>query len=375
MIINKFLVLLKFMTYVIFGKIQRQKKKMKDEKDHLLGLTFEELQERMGDWGVEKYRAKQIYRWAFRKRVSSFREMSNLPRDLKRLLSRKLSFTLPSIEKTRQSNDGSEKFLLKLDDGKFIETVSIPEPKRITICISSQVGCSLSCRFCLTGKMKFERNLTPEEMTAQALLLLGERLQDHKRINIVLMGMGEPLNNYDNVLKFIRIISHQEGLQITKRRITLSTVGIVPKIYDLSLEDIRPKLAVSLNATTNQLRSRLMPINKKYNIGSLLKACQDYFLKTSERITFEYILFDKLNDSLTDVRRLVKLLHGTPARVNVVPFNEERGMHYKKPSEAKITKFREALIEKGIDATTRKSRGADIHAACGQLLHSRQANA
>ncbi len=356
------------MSYVIVKKFHKQKGNMREERDNIFGLTLEDLQERVADWKIEKYRAKQIYQWIFSKRVFSFQEMSNIPRDTKRLLSRKFSVVLPSIEATHKSNDGSEKFLLKLDDGKFIESVLIPEPKRITICVSSQVGCSLNCRFCLTGKMKFDRNLNAEEMTGQVLLLLKEKIQDHKRINIVLMGMGEPLNNYDNVLKFIRVVSHPEGLQISNKRITLSTVGIVPGIYDLSLEEVRPKLAVSLNATTNHLRSRLMPINKKYNIESILKACRDYFMKTSERITFEYILIDKLNDSRTDVRKLVKLLHGTPAKVNVIPINEERGLAYKKPSEARINQFREALIEKGIDAMTRRSRGADIHAACGQLL-------
>lgn len=341
---------------------------MKHDKENIFGLTLEDLQERVVDWGFEKYRAKQIYDWAFNKRVTSFREMSNLSRGTKQRLSRRLSTFLPSIVNASQSNDGSEKFLLKMEDGKCIETVIIPEPKRITFCVSSQVGCSLGCRFCLTARMKFQRNLTPEEMTGQVLLMLREKQQDHKRINVVMMGMGEPLNNYDNVLKFIQIINHNEGLSISKRRITLSTVGITPRIQDLSLEEVRPKLAVSLNATTNHLRSRLMPINKKYNIGSVLKACRDYFLKTSERITFEYILIHKLNDSLTDVRRLVKLLHGTPAKVNVIPINEGNGIHYKQPPESKVNKFREALIEKGIDATTRKSRGADIHAACGQLL-------
>lgn len=361
------LVALHMLCYIL--EISKDKRmKMKHEKENIFGLTLEELQERVVDWGLERYRAKQIYKWAFAKRVTAFREMSNLPKAAKQRLSRRLSLGLPAIEKSSQSQDGSEKFLLKLDDGKCIESVFIPEPKRITFCVSSQVGCSLSCRFCLTARMKFERNLTPEEMIGQTLLMLKEKMQDHRRINIVMMGMGEPLNNYDNVLKFIQIITQNEGLDIPKRRITLSTVGIVPRILDLSLEEIRPKLAISLNATTNQLRSRLMPINKKYNIASLLKACRDYFMRTSERITFEYILIDKLNDSLSDVRRLVKLLHGTPAKVNVIPINEGNGIHYKKPSEARVNKFRESLIEKGIDATTRKSRGADIHAACGQLL-------
>jgi 23S rRNA (adenine2503-C2)-methyltransferase len=279
-----------------------------------------------------------------------------------------LKVALPAIEKSLRSKDGTEKFLLKLENGDLIESVLIPEEKRITLCISSQIGCPLNCAFCLTGKMGFKRNLEPEEMTGQIIRILKDRKNRQKKVNIVLMGMGEPFMNYGSILKFLFIVTSPEGMNLSPRRITVSTVGLPHEINDLSLERVRPKLAVSLSATTNPMRSRIMPINKKHNIESVLKACRNYFMKTSERITFEYILMDQVNDTPEDAKRLVKLLHGIPSKVNIIPINESDMIPFKRPPDARIKNFRETLIEKGIDATVRKGRGLDIHAACGQLF-------
>ncbi|MEW5806707.1 MAG: 23S rRNA (adenine(2503)-C(2))-methyltransferase RlmN [Acidobacteriota bacterium] len=341
---------------------------MKDERENLFGLTLEELEERIVEWDLEKYRARQIYHWAFAGKVGSFGEMTSIPAKLRRKLSEKLSLSLPHIEKSYLSKDGTEKFLLRLHDGKSIESVLIPEKKRITICVSSQIGCPLNCTFCLTGKMGFKRNLETEEITAQIILLLSKRAFPKKKINVVMMGMGEPFLNYDNVTKFISIVTNPEGMGLSRKRLTLSTAGLPHEIDELSLENVKPKLSISLNATTNATRSRLMPINKKHNIESILKSCRNYFIRTSDRITFEYILIEGINDNIEDVRRLVKLLHGIPSKVNIIPLNESKRILFKKPPHEKIKKFRESLVERGIDAMIRKSRGDDIQAACGQLI-------
>ena len=341
---------------------------MKDDRDNILGLTLEELEETITDCGAEKFRAQQIFKWIFEKHATSFSEMTDIPAKLKKTFSEKLTITLPSIEKCFRSKDGTEKFLMKLSDGNLIESVLIPEEKRMTICASSQIGCALNCAFCLTGRMGFKRNLDVEEITGQVIRIVKERKNRQKKINIVLMGMGEPFLNYANILKFLTIMTSPEGMNLSRKRITVSTVGLPHEINDLSLERVRPKLAVSLSATTNATRSTIMPINKKHNIESVLRACRNYCMKTSERITFEYILMDQVNDSPEDARRLVKLLHGIPSKVNIIPINEAEKIPFKRPPGERITKFRETLVEKGIDATVRKGRGLDILAACGQLF-------
>jgi 23S rRNA (adenine2503-C2)-methyltransferase len=275
------------------------------------------------------------------------------------------------IDKQFYSQDGTRRYLFKLKDGREIESVWIPETERATICISSQVGCPLACEFCLTAQLKLKRNLLPGEIVGQIITVLsdvyGPKCPPDRQINIVLMGMGEPLLNYDNVLAAIRLMNDAEGLAVSTRHITLSTAGIVPKIYDLGKEEIRPKLAISLTGATDELRDRLMPINRKYPLKELLQACRDFPLKPRERITFEYVMLAGVTDSNADAKRLVKLLSGLKAKVNLIPHNPAEELPFESSSVERIAEFQQILIDHGLSAFIRRPRGQDIFAACGQL--------
>ncbi len=269
--------------------------------------------------------------------------------------------------KVEQAKDGTKKFLFQLEDGNRIESVLIPDKKRLTLCVSTQAGCALGCRFCLTGRNGFKRNLAASEILNQ-ILAVRETLTDEKSItNVVLMGMGEPLANYENTLKAIGLMANPDAFKFSSRRITLSTVGLLPELERLAQEKISFRLAISLNATDEDSRSHLMPINRRYPLKKVLEACRKFPLRRRARITFEYVLVEGVNDSLQDARRLLRILRGIPSKVNLIPLNEAPGIPFKKPSEEKIVQFQEILMQGGLTAILRKSKGAEISAACGQL--------
>ena len=320
--------------------------------------------------GIRPYRATQIFKWIYLRQVNSFDEMTDLSKDIRELLRQHFTIDRLEIARIQTSKDGTRKYLFKLRDGNHIESVLIPEKLRHTLCVSSQVGCALGCKFCLTARGGFIRDLTAAEIVSQIRDIrndLGEHDKDEKISNIVLMGMGEPLANYDNVINALKIITDGDcGLKIASRRVTLSTAGLVPQLADLG-RDTDVNLAVSLNATDNKTREMLMPINRKYPLEMLLEACRNYPLPPRKKITFEYILIKGINDSQQDAQRLIKLLRPIRSKVNLIPFNEHAGSPFKRPEEATIETFLQILVDHHITAIVRKSKGQDISAACGQL--------
>lgn len=337
----------------------------------LVGLTLEQMKQFFREIGEQPFRATQLYRAIYKHRFTSFEQMTEFSKALRDKLAACAVVMEQQIDKQFYSEDGTRRYLFKLKDGREIESVWIPETERATICISSQVGCPLACEFCLTAQLKLKRNLLPGEIVGQIITVLsdvyGPKCPPDRQINIVLMGMGEPLLNYDNVLAAIRLMNDAEGLAISTRHITLSTAGIVPKIYDLGKEEIRPKLAISLTGATDELRDRLMPINRKYPLKELLQACRDFPLKPRERITFEYVMLAGVTDSNADAKRLVKLLSGLKAKVNLIPHNPAEELPFESSSVERIAEFQQILIDHGLSAFIRRPRGQDIFAACGQL--------
>ncbi len=361
----------------------------------LIGLTRDDLKTALGEVGVParqlRMRANQLWRWVYNRGVTSFDEMTDVAKELRGLLDEQFSLERPEIVSEQISNDGTRKWLLRLapDDlgrRQDIETVFIPEADRGTLCISSQVGCTLTCTFCHTGTQRLVRNLTGGEIVSQILLArdrLGEwphQLAANQQApasgryitNVVLMGMGEPLYNFDNVKDAIEIASDGEGLSLSKRRITLSTSGVVPEIVRAGNE-IGTMLAISLHATTDEVRNKLVPLNKKYPIAQLLQACRDYpGLSNARRITFEYVMLKGVNNSIADAKRLVQLLKGIPAKVNLIPFNPWPGASFECAEWETIEKFAEIVNRAGYSSPVRTPRGRDIMAACGQLKSASQ---
>lgn len=325
----------------------------------------------LSDWlkihHIRSFRSGQIFKWIYLRNADSFEMMSDLGKDLRKYLSD--HFSIKRLEKvnTEISKDGSQKYLFRLEDGKFIESVLIQEKNHYTICISTQVGCAQGCRFCLTAKGGFERNLTTGEIISQIRDIRKDVCINEHPTNLVFMGMGEPLANYENVINAIHIITDTDyGLKFSTRRVTLSTSGLVPKLSDLG-KDTKINLAVSLNATNNKTRNMIMPINRKYPIEELLQACQKYPLPPRRKITFEYILIKNINDSSEDADRLAKILRPIKAKINLIPFNEHEGSDFKHPDDADILRFQKKLNSYGYSAIIRYSKGQDISAACGQL--------
>ena len=343
-------------------------------KKNIYNLTKKDLEDFIKNKNFKLFRASQIWNWLYVKGTKSFLEMDNLPNDLIKLLDISFSISLLKVKESYISEDGTKKWLFKLKDGKEIETVFIPEGKRGTICVSSQVGCSLSCSFCHTGTMKLERNLELEEILGQIItvkfFLEDWRKKTEEKIvtNIVFMGMGEPLLNYNNVINSINILCDTEGLAISKRKITLSTSGIVNKIKDFQ-RDTDVNLAVSLHAAFDNIRDELVPVNKKWPITRLFKELEVYnSTERKKRITFEYIMLDGVNDSIKDAKQLIKLISPLKSKVNLIPFNPWPDSSYNVSSPDKIDKFKKFILENGkIIATIRMPRGDDILAACGQL--------
>lgn len=316
------------------------------------------------------YRATQIFKSVYQRWVQSFDLITNLPKAVRTQLAAEWDAQPPPVHRRFDSVDGTRRYLIRLHDGELAETVFIPEANRNTICISSQVGCALACTFCLTGKLGLKRNLSAGEIVGQVLAAQRDNLswEDRDSFNIVLMGMGEPLHNYDNVMKAIRILHDGEGLAMSMRRITLSTAGMLPAIERLGAEPDIPNLAISLTGATNEKRDVLMPINRKYPIEQLLAAVRKFPLKHRQRVTFEYVLLKGFTDSPEDALALAKSLKDMPAKVNLIPLNEAEELDYERPSDAAVERFQAILTERNVDAFVRKNRGNDISAACGQLM-------
>lgn len=353
-----------------FKEVTAKLVQLNDSRPSLLGMTLEEMKRFFLGMGEKAFRATQAYRAIYKHRALNFEQITEFSLALRSLLSSKALIERMQIDRVYRSVDGTRRYLFRLGDGLEIESVWIPEPDRATICISSQVGCPLACEFCLTGLMGVKRNLSAGEIVGQVVMVLADIFGSQpadRQINIVLMGMGEPLLNYENTLKAIRILSDEAGISISTRHITLSTAGIVPKIYELGRETVRPKLAISLTGARDELRDRLMPINRKYPLAELLQACKDFPLKPRERITFEYVMLDAVTDSDADARLLVKLLSGIRAKVNLIPHNPAEELPFRPSADDRVLRFQQILIEHGLSAFIRKPRGRDIFAACGQL--------
>ena len=340
------------------------------QKTNLLDLDREGLQAFFTERGEKSFRAAQVMKWIYGQCVTDFEVMTNLGKGLRADLRQCAEVRLPEIVTDRLSADGSRKWLLRFEDGNCIETVYIPEAERGTLCVSSQVGCMLNCSFCSTAQQGFNRNLTTGEIMAQVWLAaeaLGNRPDTTRRIsNVVMMGMGEPLLNYDNVVRAMRLMLDDFGYGLSKRRITLSTAGIIPAIKRLR-EDCDVSLAVSLHAPDDLLRNELVPLNRKYPVRELLAACHDYVGSSRRRVTFEYVLLSGINDSDAHARQLVHCLEGIPAKVNLIPFNPFPNTRYRRSPQGRIDRFFEILNRAGVVTITRKTRGDDIDAACGQL--------
>jgi len=331
-------------------------------------MDLSELEVALEAQGTRAFHARQIFQWLYRKGLTDFEQMTDLSRELRSLLAREFRVATPQIVERAASADGTVKFLLELSDGRHIESVFIPDTPSQTFCISTQVGCAMKCGFCLTGKMGLVRNLTVGEIVGQVRVLAGELGLLSKRFNIVLMGMGEPLHNYDNTMKALRILADQHGMAVSPRRVTLSTVGVVPGLERLATEPLMPNLAISLHATTEDQRDALVPVNRKYGLDDILEACSRFPLKRRSRITFEYVLLKEVNDTIEDARRLVRLLGSIRCKVNLIPLNEAAGISFERPSDARVNAFAEVLASHHITVSVRKSRGRDIRAACGQLI-------
>jgi 23S rRNA (adenine2503-C2)-methyltransferase len=354
----------------------------------LLGLTLQELTSLAEEAGQPPYRGQQIFEGIYRTRVENPEQMSNLPLSFRAtLLEAGFSVGLPKIEKRFSAVDGTVRYLMALADGKSVETVWMPEGdggeagdgsdageeeqartwNRATICVSSQVGCAVDCQFCLTALLGVQRNLHAGEIVGQICAVLNDQhvTPPHDRVNVVFMGMGEPFLNYDNFIKAARLLV--EGVGIAESRMTVSTAGIVPRTYDFGHESLRPKLAISLNASNDELRSRLMPINRKWNLEKLMAAAREFPLRTRERLTFEYVLLNGVNDSLENAREVAELIRGLRVKVNLIALNPGPGLAFETPAEERVLQFQKILIAAGVPAFIRRPRRRDIFAACGQL--------
>ncbi|KTD54437.1 Fe-S containing enzyme [Legionella sainthelensi] len=345
---------------------------MTAKKVNLLDYNYQQMRELLSSWGEQSYRAQQIIQWIHQAGLIDFAQMTNLGKTLREKLSQLSYIKLPEIIACQKSNDGTHKWLLKLECGNCIETVFIPEANRGTLCVSSQVGCALNCSFCSTAKQGFNRNLTTAEIIGQVWLAVRELSQSHgshdKRVtNVVMMGMGEPLLNFDNVVSAMDIMMDDFAYGLSKRRVTLSTSGVLPDLE--RLREVSPvALAVSLHAPNDELRNELVPINKKYPLAQLMALCKIYFKNEPRRkVTFEYVMLKGVNDQPEHATQLIKLLRNIPAKVNLIPFNPFPMTQYERSPQETIDAFREKLMAHGINTITRRTRGDDIDAACGQL--------
>jgi 23S rRNA (adenine2503-C2)-methyltransferase len=334
----------------------------------LANLERAALEDALEARGHKRFHARQIFGWLYRRGVTDIAAMTDLSGDLRATLAQEFDLTTPATVAREESTDGTTKFLLQLADGRQLESVFIPDTPSMTFCISTQVGCAMACAFCLTGKMGLVRNLTAGEIVGQVRVLVGALDMLGKKFNIVLMGMGEPLHNYDETMRALRILNDEHGFAMSPRRVTLSTVGLLPALEKLAREPIMPNLAISLHAPTDALRGELVPLNKKYGVSDIIDACKRFPQTKRSRITFEYVLLAGVNDSAEDARRLAKLLSGVKSKVNLIPLNAAPGIPFERPSDAAIDSFAQILADRGLVVSVRKSRGRDIRAACGQLI-------
>jgi 23S rRNA (adenine2503-C2)-methyltransferase len=329
----------------------------------ILGMELSEIRETLGE-GQPAFRARQIYDAVYRRQIPDLARISTLPLPLRQQLAGRHTVGVPEIVQQYESADGARRYLLRLGDGRTVEAVLMPETGRDTICISTQVGCPVDCKFCMTALMGLERNLSAGEIVGQVLAVA--RDSNSPRLNIVMMGMGEPLLNLPDVVKATRLLVDPEGVGLSPRRITLSTAGIVPKIAELGCEPVRPKLAISLNASTEQQRQQLMPITRKYHLKDLLEACRAYPLRPWEKLTFEYVLLRGVNDADADAHRVVKLLANLNCKVNLIALNPGPGIPFETPDPEQVLSF-QSIVRRAMPCFIRKPRGRDIFAACGQL--------
>lgn len=343
------------------------------KKINLTGMTLEEMEDFMTSIGEKKFRAKQLFNWLYKRRIDRFEEITVFSREFRQKLAEIAELGHVELVQRKISADGeTNKFLFRLKDGHFIESVYMVDGKRRTVCLSSQVGCALNCSFCATGRMGFKKNLSVGEIVDQLLAVL--KIMGTDATNIVFMGMGEPFLNYENVIKAATLISHGDGIAIGKRKITISTAGIIPQIKRFADENQGFKLAISLNASDNASRSRLMPINKKYPLKQLIEAARYYSQHSKHLFTFEYLMISGINDRDEDIENLKKLLKGLRCKINIIPYNSTDDK-WQPPSEERINYFLRELLKLHIIVSVRRSKGIDIEAACGQLYHSYQTKA
>jgi len=340
----------------------------------LAELDIHELESTLVAEGYQPFHARQTYRWIHKRAVTDPDEMTDLPLALRNRLRTGFQISTPSVVHDDTSVDGTRKLALSLADGKTIESVFIPDTPSMTFCVSTQVGCAMGCGFCLTGQMGLVRNLTAGEIVGQVRVLAARTELLDRPFNIVLMGMGEPLQNYDNTMKAMRMLNEKEGFDMHPKRVTLSTVGLVPQMDRLAQEELMPNLAVSLHASSEDVRASIVPPSKKYTMQDVIDACKRFPLSKRRRIMFEYVMLAGVNDSDEDARRLVKVLAGVKAKVNLLPLNAAPGIPFERPSDERINKFAKILAGKGLMVSVRKSRGRDIRAACGQLIVEGQSN-
>jgi 23S rRNA (adenine2503-C2)-methyltransferase len=345
----------------------------KADTTNLVGASLDDLEAAIGGLGQPRYRARQIYAGIYQRLLRSWDDFSDIGKQLRETLKERFTLAYPPVQQVFVSRDGTRRYLFEVGPGQKIESVFIPEEKRDTFCISTQVGCAVGCIFCVTGKLRMRRNLVPGEIVGQILSLLADRGTTEKRLNIVIMGMGEPFHNYDNVMSSIRLMTDEDGMSISPRRVTLSTSGVVPGIRKLAEEPVIPNLAISLNATTDEVRDVLIPINRKWNIATLLQACRDFPLAQRGRITFEYVLIGGVNDSPEDARRLVRLLQGLRKKINLIPLNADPWLSLKSPSSERVLEFQQILVDHHVTVNVRRPRGEDVYAACGMLAGREQA--
>lgn len=333
---------------------------------NIKNLSLTDLAHCLKEMGIEKYRLQQVVRWLYSEDVADFSEMTNLSKALRQELGEKFAIERLPLQTEQASEDGTRKYLLQLPDAQTIESVLIPSENRLTLCVSSQVGCAMACRYCLTGRLGLKRNLTQFELLEQVLAVQRSLPEERKITNLVFMGMGEPMQNLEALLPALEILLHDLGLNFSKNKITVSTSGLVPEMLEFGSKS-EVKLAISLSATTNELRDLLVPVNKRYPLEALLEACRQYPLKRRGRITFEYVVLEGVNDSLEDAKRMARLLADIPSKINLIPFNEFPGSEFKRPSDAKLRELQDYLLKRGFQTNIRASRGRDILGACGQL--------
>ena len=337
---------------------------------NLYNYSLEKLEELMLSLQEKKYRATQLFKWIYEKRVTSFDEMSDVSKSFREVLNRDFCLVKPKIHKEQRSKDGTIKLLLELEDGDKVETVLMRYNYGNAVCVSSEVGCNMGCAFCASGLLKKKRELLVSEMIGQVLVIddiLKAEGNNERVTHVVVMGTGEPFDNYENVMDFIRILNHPHGLAIGARHITVSTCGIVPKIYDYAKEGLQINLAISLHAHSDEIRKKIMPISFKYPMNELMEAVKYYEKNAGRRVTFEYILLNGINDSKEDAKKLAKLMKGTLAYVNLIPYNSVDENKYKRSDDKSVRDFMDTLIKCGVNATIRREFGSDIDAACGQL--------